>query len=221
MCKLRRAAVVVMLLAGWAGVTQADIVNPANVSVVTNGYGSAFADETDWGVAYAFNGSGLKLPLDANNQAAVWSDWWNCPANYSNTGGSMWQSEYVAPPASASLVVNLGGLYNLSGLRMWSLNETGQTGRGVYQGTVAFSTDNITYGTATNFTLTEAPGDSTTPFGDSIAKNGDNIRYVKFTNLVQLRGTTILTRPITAQWDRSSAFRRSSLSALPLPNRER
>ncbi len=195
--KLALSAFVLVLMA-WGVVAPtigyADIVDPANVSIVTNGYyRPGYPDgggaDSYYNILNVFNGSGL-TQLDANNQAAAWNSWFGCPSNYSDTTGggySLWQSIEI-PSATAELVVDLGGLYALSGLRIWTGNMYPETGRGVYQGKVAYSTDGSTWGMATSFTLTEAPGDTTTVFGDSISKNGSNVRYVKFTNLVPFAG---------------------------------
>ncbi len=193
------STVFVLVLMAWGVVAPtigyADVVNPASITLVTNGYHypgypDGGGSDTYYNIMNVFNGSGLKLPLDANNQAAAWNSWFGCPSTHSDTTGggySLWQS-VDAPSASAELVVDLGGLYNLSGLRMWSGNMYPETGRGVYQGNVAYSTDGSTWGTATSFTLTEAPGDTITVFGDSISKSGSNVRYVKFTDLVPFAG---------------------------------
>ena len=87
--------------------------------------------------------------------------------------------------ANEWVVFDLGDSYDLTTVKIWNYNEApgGYINRGIATMDIIVSA-NPSMTPATNlgqFSLAQAPGDSTTPFGQTLTLNdANNVRYVKF-----------------------------------------
>jgi len=83
------------------------------------------------------------------------------PATYpshtsSDQNDTMWLAN---DDAGQAIVFDLGQSFDITGFHVWNYNEkNGLTPRGANSVDVTFSSDNVTFGNATNFTFDEASG---------------------------------------------------------------
>ncbi len=108
--------------------------------------------------------------------------------------GTMWACG-VSNPNGVYVMFDLGQVYaNLDFIKIWNFNRPGQTyNQGIGDIDILVSDTKLPVGDPgwildSSVTLTEAPGDDTTPFGDEFTIKTANVRYVLLDIKTKLNG---------------------------------
>ena len=103
--------------------------------------------------------------------------------NYYTSGqtGTMWMT--AGSDTDYYIIFDLGDLYNLDYIKIWNWNNPVTLGRGVRDVDVYVSDANLGYGDPSwslisSEVLSVAPGSATEAFGDTVAVDSGNVRYV-------------------------------------------
>jgi hypothetical protein len=100
---------------------------------------------------------------------------------YETNASHMWLSNGSQAINTEWVQFNLGDAYNLDSMKIWNYNEGNAASRGLKDFTVSVSSDGISWTnlTTTFASLSKAPTNTTTAFGDTYALAQSNVQYVK------------------------------------------
>jgi hypothetical protein len=107
--------------------------------------------------------------------------------------GTFWLSAPNTTAADQWVVFTLPGLYDLTSTKVWNYNEVpgyGYAARGVATMDVLVSSDGASYTNMGSRSVSVAPGDSVTPFGDTLPLGVTGVRYVKFDIFTAINSTS-------------------------------
>lgn len=110
---------------------------------------------------------------------------------HTNSFGSSMLHDNDITEADATIIFNLGGVYNVESLNVWNYNSSGTTNRGLKTVTVETSTDGLTYGTPG--TLTFAQANNPNSPAEVVAFSASGVQFIKFTNLTTHAGASSST----------------------------